>query len=256
VSAENRPLWRIEKLIQAALRDFVTHEDETRRQHPASAVRAAQFNEYIRTHYPILVKEMTPDLCEQYLKKYHFIKVPVDEAPEEDKTPLERYKAAREAYNDFHQDVGFKGSKAAKVFAFHQYVVAKYPNSLPDFSEEEARNVVEGRAPESAGGKRGYLKYLIATVCAAALGAALLPLAMPEEKPRPRTPAPDRRLRDDDGIHPKPLRDPNFPQWQLPPGRFPQVGPQIGPLLPDNGLQWQDRVDPPVNDDKKKEKDR
>lgn len=264
MSGNNRSLLRMEKLIQSALRDFVDYEDRLcGHDEPEPAVRAAQFNEFIRTRYPRLVKEMSPDLCEEYLKKYHYITAPTDKAPYEDWTPLQRYQAARDALREFGWEGGFKGSREAKILAFHHYVGAKHPNSLPDFTEEEARNVIEGRSPE--GGSKGYLKYLIGAVCAAALGIAIIPYAIPEEKPSQR---PGYRQRGDDGGRPVPqLRDPNQRRWSPPatqppfppllrPQIGPQVGPQIGPLNREEAQDWRQRVDAPVDDGKKNDKDR
>jgi hypothetical protein len=222
VSQENEEKYRLfHKVLLAAYREFLKHE-ATIGEHPNPAVRAAQFNEFVLTHYQVLKKEITPDICEAYMKRYHYLGAPLDSPPDDDITPQQRAAQAKLAYGEFRKEANFKGSKEAEVIAFADYVHIKYPHSLDSFSEKEAEETI---ANWKSGKHSSYIKYALATVCTLAL-AALIPATQRPDEPsfKPtKGPAPSLRNKND-----------NVPQWRQPairPGNDPWIVPHQGPFI-------------------------
>jgi hypothetical protein len=251
VSADKEEKYRqFHKVLLAAYRAFLEFESKVG-EHPNAAVRAAQFNEFILTHYHVLKKDITPDICEEYMKRYHYLGAPLDSPPVDDMTPVQRRAHAKLAYGEFRKEMNFKGSKEAEIIAFTDYVKTKYPHTLDSFSETEAEEAIANWKSSRHG---GYVKYALATVCTLALAALIPAMQRPEDNApfKPREPAADR-LRNHDPLpqwrQPAigPLNDPWRP---LPPGQFigqdPQFLPPAGPMdakaIEEWNKSWQERL--------------
>ncbi len=242
---KNPNYLHFDRMLREAYRDFLDYEDSRLQTNRQPAVRAARFNQYISTYYPILKEAVTPDICETYIERFNYMVEPLGEIPDEPLNDAQRLAESISAYRQFKKDVAFSGSKDAEVLAFRDYVSMKYANTLPDFSEEESQAAISGF---SAKRKSSYLKYLMGTVCAVVLAGVIIPAARQEDTfpEHPNTPT---NRRSDDRYKPRyPLISPGDAPVVLPPGMYPQpyfnpTYPSIGPVTGQPGAdalqQWQ-----------------
>jgi hypothetical protein len=251
VSADKEEKYRqFHKVLLAAYRAFLDHESRVG-EHPNAAVRAAQFNEFILTHYQVLKKDITPDICEEYMKRYHYLGAPLDSPPEDDVTPAQRSAQAKLAYGEFRREVAFTGTKEAEVIAFHDYVKTKYPHTLDSFTENEAEEAMANWKSSRHG---SYLKYALATVCTLAL-AALIPATPRLNDPaigKPKAPTPTlRNNHDAPPLWRQPAIGPLNDPWMPPPqgqfiGQDPRFLPPAEPMdtkaIEEWDKSWQERL--------------
>lgn len=178
--------------LQEALRDFLEYEERNGGPHENPAVRAAQFNTFVARFHAHIRGEVTPDLCETYLKRFKYLTLPLDQEPEEPLDPQKRHAQACIAYGEFRSDVGFSGSREAEAMAFRTYVQAKYPKSLPDFTEEEAASAISVCRTKRT---NTMLGVLFGIVCAIGLAGIFLSATKKEPEKPPSNPKP-RKLQD------------------------------------------------------------
>lgn len=164
-------LGRLHHELQIALGKFHEYEEAHGGGEEEPAVRAARFNAFVRRHFAHIRDHITPDICETYLDRYKYIALPLDEEPEEPLTAKERLGKAALAYREFRSDTGFEGSREAEAIAFHDYIHAKYPRTLSDFTQEEADGTIA-----ACHGKRDTLFWgIVMTVaCSLGLGIAMM----------------------------------------------------------------------------------
>lgn len=169
----SRSAEHFNRLLHMAYRDFLESELRHNVMDHGPAVRAAQFNEYVNQHYPILRKIVSPDICESYMQKLHYLVAPVDQEPDMSLDNEKRFALACSAYKEFKEDIKFKGTEKAEVVAFQHYVAMKYPKSLPGFSEEEAEDVQAIGVGCNINPVKIASKALLGIICATTLAFSL-----------------------------------------------------------------------------------
>lgn len=227
---------RFDRIMHDAYREFLDREQRLGMSpNMAPATRAGRFNTFIRDHYPILIRSATPDKCERYMERFHYLMAPVDREPETPLTAEERYAETQIAYKEFVEEVGFKGPKKSEVMAFHDYVRMKYPHTLHGFTEEEAEQAMNPmpRKKEPLG-KRAMM--VICAVTLALAGSSLFTSRenrSPDREKEPRrTNRRDAETQDSPRYYaPTPTTDYPFTQDMFDPTRYPPVSnvPTVGP---------------------------
>jgi hypothetical protein len=241
----NMDFQRFDKMIQGALRAFVQRESSELAPPQEPAVRAARLNQFICENYPILRDSITPDICEQYFKRFHYLSMPLDEGTDEPLNEKQRDKKAREAYSEFRYLTRFSGSPEAEALALKDFVGMKYPETLPDFDEAEARTTIDNAHART---RSNMFKGLLASLCSMLVAGALLPMGQENTQPDSGTRyQPQRRRIDKEPLSPPVIRPVVTPY--TPYGTTPfQVSDAEGkPVVQPWQTSWQDRF-PPVNE--------
>lgn len=106
------------------------------------AVQAARFNHFITTRHPDLALQVTPDLCESYLRNARKKEMQTGAATQD---ALSRQIHALEvalAFARFKKETNFKGSESAEIIAFQSFAARRYPE-LGEVSEDDGKAAID-----------------------------------------------------------------------------------------------------------------